>query len=321
MILVTGFTGNTGGQVAAQLAAAKIPFKVMVRSDAAKARADALGYGAIHGDFDRRVSLDTALREGFDTAYLVCTPDEHTLRRECAFIDAAHAAGVKRVVKLGAFMSDLASESINLRVHAQIERHLAESGMEWTVVRPHGFMQTFVLVSLDFVRGAGAYLHAAGDGGMPLVDVRDVAKVGVKALTEDGHQGKIYSVTGPENLPFVEQARVLSEAFKRPVTYLPGNERGQLVAMKLMGVAKQSIQHVEVIMRWTRERKMEETTDTLAQLGIRPTTFAEFARDLAEGRTGGGNSFEPPTGAAFMAMNTAMLWLLRARFAVLGRPS
>jgi uncharacterized protein YbjT (DUF2867 family) len=321
MILLTGFTGNTGGQVAAQLAAAGVPFKVMVRSDAARARAEALGYTAVHGDFDRRISLEQALREGFEKAYLVCTPDERTVERECNFIDAARAAGVRRVVKLSAFLSDLGSESPNLRAHARIEKHLAESGMEWTVVRPHGFMQTFVLISLDFVRGVGAYVHAAGDGGMPLVDVRDLGKVGFKCLTEDGHHGKIYSVTGPENVSFARQAEILGQAFGRPVTYVKGDELGQRIAMKVMGVAPQSVEHVEVIMRWVRERKMEEATTTLADLGIRPTTFAAFAADLAAGRTGGGSSFEPPTGLAVTLLNGAMTAALKARFAILGRPS
>ena len=85
MILLTGFTGNTGGPVLApyNLAAAGVPFApVMVRSDKAWARAAALGYPAVHGDLIRRVSLEATFQEGFERAYLVCTPDElHTVEQ------------------------------------------------------------------------------------------------------------------------------------------------------------------------------------------------------------------------------------------------
>lgn len=320
MILLTGATGNTGGQVAALLKAAGVPFVVMARSEKARAKLAGLGYETVHGDFDRRDSLDAALSRGFTRAYVVCTPDERMIPRECNFIDAARAAGVKRVVKLSAFLAGPEAPTINLRSHGQIERRLMDSGMEWTIVRPHGFMQTFVLFSLDFVRGAGLYLHPAGDGAMPLVDVRDVAAVGVKALTEDGHHGQEYNVTGPESLTYKAQAQILARAFGRPVTYVAGGERGFVAVMKMLGVAPQSIEHASIIMRMCREHRIDQKTDTLQRLGIVPRTFAQFADDLVAGRTGGGNSFEPPDSPLVKAMGLGMQWFYRARFALLGRP-
>jgi uncharacterized protein YbjT (DUF2867 family) len=240
--------------------------------------------------------------------------------RERSFIDAAAAAGVRHVTKLSAFLAGTSAPTMNLRAHGRIERDLMESGMDWTIVRPHGFMQTFVLASLDFVEGAGLYLHSAGDGAMPLVDVRDVAAVVVKTLTEEGHRGMAYDVTGPESLTFKEQARLLAEALGRPVSYVPGREADLTRAMKMMGVAPQSIEHATIIMRMCREHRLADPTDALTRLGIEPRTFARFAQDLAAGSTGGGNSFQPPDSLKLKVIGSAVQWFFRARFAVLGRP-
>jgi uncharacterized protein YbjT (DUF2867 family) len=317
--LLVGATGNTGGVVASELAARGVPFRCLVRSDANAAKVRALGYTPAVADLDRPETLGPAL-DGIERAYLVCTPDERMVPRECAFVDAARAAGVRRVVKLSAYAAAPDAPSKNLRDHAAIEAHLRDAGMEWTVLRPHGFMQTFVLFSLDFVKRAGLYLHSAGDGAMPLVDVRDVGRAAARALLDDGYTGQSFDLTGPEALTFAAQAEQLARAFGRPVTYVDGDEASLERAMRFMGVAPQSIEHVTVIMRLCRERRIADTADGLAQLGIPATTFAAFAEDLAAGRTGGGNSFQPPSGIAFRVASAATIWGYRAKFAVLGRP-
>lgn len=319
MILVTGSTGNTGAQVASELRRRNVPFKVMVRSDKNRAIVEKLGYEAVHGDFDRPESLDAALAGKFEKAYLVCTPGAGMADREIHFIDAARRAGVSHVVKLSAFLSTLDAPTANLRDHGRVEKHLIDSGMDFTILRPHGFMQTFVLFTLDFIRGAGAYMHPAGDGAMPLVDVRDLGVAGANALLDPAHKNTAYDITGPESLTYKEQARILGEAFHRPVTYIPGDEKQFMRVMDLLGVEAQSAEHARVIMRMCREGKMADMADGLQRLGVNPTTFKTFAEDLSAGRTGGGNSYEPPSGIVFGVMKRLMIWSLRARFAVRGR--
>src|SRR5690606_7807502 len=112
---------------------------------------------------------------------------------------------------------------------------LMESALAWTIVRPHGFMQTFTLIGWDLMQKAGVISFPAGDGAIPLVDVRDVAAVAVKALTEPGHEGQAYDVTGPEALTFARQAEILSKVLDREITYLPGKERELAMLLSLMG--------------------------------------------------------------------------------------
>ena len=89
----------------------------------------------------------------------------------------------------------------------------------------------------------------------------------------------------------------------------------------MLGVAPQSIEHAMIIMRMCRAHAIDRATDTLQRLGIVPRTFEQFVDDLVAGRTGGGNSFEPPDSALAKAMGLGMQWFYRARFALLGRPA
>src|SRR5690349_20537733 len=145
-ILLTGATGNTGQVVADRLRERGVPFVGLVRSEARRRELAARGLDSRMGDFDDQTSLVRAL-EGIEVAYLVCTPDELLIPREVAFIRAAMQAGVRRIVKCSAFWSNLTGSTQNLRAHGAIEAELMHSGLEWTIVRPHVFMQTFTLFS------------------------------------------------------------------------------------------------------------------------------------------------------------------------------
>jgi uncharacterized protein YbjT (DUF2867 family) len=317
-ILLTGATGNTGQVVAEQLARRGIPFVAMVRSETNRRKLEASGVATIAGDFDDSSSLVRALA-GIEQAYLVCTPDEHVIPRELAFIRAAKAAGVRHLVKCSAFWAGPDAVTQNLRAHGIIERELIDSGLDYTIVRPHGFMQTFTMFNWSMIEKAGAMSLPAGDGGIPLVDVRDVAAVVMLALTEAGHVGKAYDVTGPDVLTMYDQAEILSRVLGRPITYVPGNERQLAMMMKVFGVPPVPTEHVIKIFRLQREHEMEATTATLRELGITPTSYEQFVRDLVAGRTGGGNSFQPPQTLLVRALDRVMPPLMRAYVRVRGR--
>jgi uncharacterized protein YbjT (DUF2867 family) len=239
--------------------------------------------------------------------------------RELAFIRAAKAAGVRHLVKCSAFGASLDAATINLRAHGAIERELIESGLDYTIVRPHGFMQSFTLFNWNMIEKADALSMPAGDGGIPLVDVRDVAAVVILALTEAGHVGKAYDVTGPDVLTMYDQAEILSRVLGRPITYVPGNERQLLMIMKLLGVPPAPTEHVVKIFRMQREHEMEATTPTLRELGITPRNYEQFVRDLVAGHTGGGNSFHPPQTLLVRTLDRVMPLLMRAYVRVRGR--
>jgi uncharacterized protein YbjT (DUF2867 family) len=318
-ILVTGATGNTGRVVADELLRLGHPVVAMARGPARRDQLAARGLTSVHGDFDDPPSLARALA-GARAAYLVCTPDERLVARETAFIRAARAAGVRHVVKCSALLADERGETRNLRSHGIIERALAESGMDHTIVRPTGFMQTFTLFAWDTIEKAGVISNPTGDGKMPLVDVRDVARVAVKALTEPGHAGHTYDLTGPEALDGERMAEILTAVLGRPISFLPAAPAPFAVMMRLLGVPPTPREHVVKIMRMTREHRLERVHATLARLGVEPTTYEQFLRDLVAGRTGGGNSFEPPKGPLVALLGALLPLALRLRIRLLGRP-
>ncbi|MFO7563676.1 MAG: SDR family oxidoreductase [Enhygromyxa sp.] len=300
-ILLTGATGNTGRVVAEGLRERGHAFVGLVRSEARRRQLEAADVDTVMGDFDDPRGLVSALR-GFETAYLVCTPDELLIPREVAFIRAAREAGVRRIVKCSAFAADLLAPTQNLRAHAAIEAELIHSGLEYTIIRPHGFMQSFTLFNWPMIEKVGVISLPAGDGRMPLIDVRDVAEVVVRALTEPEHVGKIYDLTGPEAIDMYEQAATFARHLGRPIRYIPGQDWQLLMLMKLLGVPPTPTEHVIKVFRMQREHAFHPTT-TLAELGITPITFDQFVVDYLAGRTGGGNSFEPPAGAVGKAID------------------
>ncbi len=317
-ILLTGATGNTGRVIAEQLATRGLALVGMARSDHRRRQLEAAGIESVHGDFDDPPTLLRALA-GIEKAYLVCTPDGELVRRETAFIDAARRAGVRHVVKLSAFKASLDGPTQNLRSHAEIERVLLASGLDSTILRPHAFMQTFTLFSWNLIQRAGAVSLPGGNGGIPLVDVRNVAAAAVLALTEPGHEGQAYDITGPEALTMAQQAAILQRVLGRPVTYLPGSERGLLLMMRMLGVPAVATEHVVGVFRMQREHRMEEVVPTLRSLGITPTSYEQFLRDFIAGHTGGGHSFQPPNTAMARLIDRVAPVAVRAYLRVRGR--
>lgn len=318
-IVLTGATGNTGQVVAEELLRLGWPITAMARSAKNRDKLEAQGIPTVHGDFDDPASMEKALA-GAKKAYLVCTPDEKLIPRETNFIRAAKKAGVEHVVKCSAYWADEEAETRNLRAHGIVERELIQSGMKYTIVRPHGFMQTFTLFAWDMIQKAGVITNPTGDGAMPLIDVRDVAAVVVKAFTEPGHEGKAYDLTGPEALTGYRMAQILEKVLGRPVTYIPADPRQFDRIMSLLGVPEAPREHVIKIFKMTREHRLDRVHDTLEQLGIRPVTYERFLRDFVEGRTGGGNSFEPPNGGVVKVMGAVMPVVMNLRFRLFGRP-
>jgi len=311
-IVLTGATGNTGQVVAEELERRGVPFVAMARREAAREQLAAKGIDTVAGDFDDPSSLEPAL-DGAAKAYLVCTPDERLVPRETAFIEAAKKVGVGHIVRCSAYMSGIDAPTQNLRSHGIIDQVLVDSGITYTILRPIGFMQTFTLFMWDTVQKAGAMTLPTGDGGMPMIDVRDVAAVAVEALTEPGHEGKIYDLTGPESLNFYQVAEIMQRVLDRPVTFLPGDDTQTRMIMLVLGVPETPREHVLKCCRMQREHQIEKVHTTLQDLGFEPTTYEQFLRDLVAGRTGGGNSFQPPDTLLARAVKAVLPAMLRLR--------
>ncbi|WP_333572934.1 SDR family oxidoreductase [Sphingomonas sp.] len=217
MILVSGATGGIGGEVCRLLKEAGTPFRGLCRKQEQVERLSQQGIDAVRGDFDRPETLAAAMR-GIETMFLITPPTPQQVTQETAAIDAANEAGVSRIVKISASDSNVRSPVPWAKAHALIDHHLRASGIGWTILKPTAFMQNFLWFKDPIARG---FLpQVAGRGSVSWVDTRDVARVAAAVLTQDGHDGATYFLTGPETLDMKEAAARLSKVAGHKVRYL-----------------------------------------------------------------------------------------------------
>lgn len=243
MILVTGATGTVGREVLRGLPAG-LPVRVLVREPERVAGA-AGTVEVVRGDYDDPQSVARALT-GVERLFLVTSrvgrnDDERILR-------AARAAGVRHVVKVSAAaVEDDRAHDLITRWQRENERLLRASGMEWTLLRPRSFMSNTLSWAVS-IRGDGVVRALYGGSANSCVDPRDIAEVGVRALTEAGHQGRAYTLTGPEALTAAQQTAQLSDLLGRPLRFEdlePGQARAVLGARHAAPLVEALLQSAE----------------------------------------------------------------------------
>ncbi len=293
MILVTGATGNTGKELVKLLISRNVSFRAMVREpEKAKEIAKAQGVEVVAGDFDDPDSVLHALN-GVERAFLLTNSTERAEAQQRNFVDMASRAGVKHIVKISQYGACEASPVRFLRYHAAIERAIEQTGMAHTFLRPNLYMQG-LLVFAKSIREQGVFFAAAGDAKISAVDVRDNAAVAAAALTEAGHEGRTYTLTGPAALTHAEMAAVLSDAVKSPVSFVDISSEAMgdvLLEMRMPHWQVDGL--IEDYAHYRRGEAAAVTAGVQDATGQQPRPFSAFAHDYAlafskHGRTSGG---------------------------------
>jgi uncharacterized protein YbjT (DUF2867 family) len=275
-ILVVGATGTLGSRLVRQLAAADIKPRALVRSRE-KGEAIASLAAPVIGDLLAPETLAPAFR-GVERVFVIGkpTPDMETLERNA--IDAAAAAGAKRIVYLSNFTAKEGSEQRPMHVHGLHERLVASLGVDWTVLGPTRYMTNVPFVWRS-VLNQGLLLEAGGSGVMSFMDPDDVAAVAVKALIEDGHEGQTYRLTSEDAYTAADLAGLLSKVVGREVRVFEGDLgalRDALIANGAPG------EHAPVMAKYFDmvAAGLYETTDTAGKLlGRAPRAFADWLPD------------------------------------------
>ncbi|MGW4522150.1 NAD(P)H-binding protein [Amycolatopsis sp. NPDC004378] len=261
--LVVGGTGKTGRRVADRLRERDLPVRTTSRR------------GVPPFDWADRETWAPVLK-GVDAVYLTYYPDLVVPEAAAdirAFAELAVAQGVRHLVLLSGRGEEDAGAC---------ERIVRDAGTGWTVLRCSWFAQNFSEhFLLEAVLG-GEIALPAGTVTEPFIDVRDIADVAVKVLTEPGHAGELYELTGPRLLSFADAAAEISAASGRNVRYVPVSGAEYAAAAVAYGVPAEEVGALTELFARVLDGRNESVTGDVARVLGRPATdFAAFARDAA----------------------------------------
>jgi uncharacterized protein YbjT (DUF2867 family) len=275
MILITGASGNVGKELLKQIAQTGAQVRAAFQS-AGKAAAGPSGVEIVRVDYNQPETLRTALN-GVDRVFLVGPPTAQLPALERKAIDVIKQSDVQQVVKLSAMGG---REAIFPRQHAQSEDYIQSVGVPCTFLRPNGFMQNMVNYNAPTINTQNAFYGSEGDGQVSQIDLRDVAAVAVKALTEEGHVGKTYNLTGPEALTNNQIAQILSDDLGREIRFINLPPEKLKEVLLSAGVPEWNADALIDLQRFYREGKASAVTQDVEQiLARKPTSFAQFSRD------------------------------------------
>lgn len=275
-ILVTGAPGNVGSEVVHQLLADGHEVRVAAFDTVLARSAFGDSVQIVHFDFLKPETFAHTF-DGVERMFLVRPPALSNVSRDIApAIHAAISAGVRHVV----FLSIQGVENNRVVPHYKIEQLLLKASVDYTSLRAGFFMQNLSTTHRAEIRDRAEIALPVGNAKTSFIDARDIAAVACRALTEDGHAGKSYTVTGAEALDYNQVVAKLSAELGRSIRYTrpstPAFLLGQLKAGQKLGYALV----VTALYTITRFGNAEAVTDDVAKvLGRPPISFNQFAAD------------------------------------------
>ena len=280
MILVTGAGGTVGSEVVKQLRANGAKLRAAHHSQKKVEAARAEGLDTVMIDYTQPETLASAL-DGVDKLFLLSGGAPDQTEREINAVEAAKAAGVKHIVKLSVWGAEGEAFSF-AKVHRPVEKAVEASGVAWTHLRPNGFMQNLQNYMIGTIKSQGAIYSSTGDAKISHVDVRDVAAVAVKVLTESGHEGQAYSLSGPEGLTYEQVAEHLTAASGREIHYVNVSDNDVKGGLMATGAPEAYADAYVDLVRYYRSGAAAEVTDAIRRVtGGDPISFAQYAKDNA----------------------------------------
>ena len=261
--LVLGGTGKTGRRVAKRLKARGLPVRIGSRS--AEPRFD----------WNDAATWASVL-QGVGAVYITYQPDlavPGAVEAVGSFTKAALEAGVRRMVLLSGRGEEEAQRA---------EQALQDTDADWTIVRATWFAQNFSEGFLLDAVLAGVVALPAGEVGEPFVDVDDIADVAVAALTEDGHVGQLYEVTGPRLLTLAQAVEEIARAAGREIRYVPVSMKQFTSLLTEQDVPADLVWLLTYLLTEVLDGRNAHLTDGIQRaLGREPRDFSDYARDAA----------------------------------------
>jgi len=273
MILVTGATGTIGKELVNLLFKAGHPVRILVRSEKKVAHLDSRIERVI-GDLDAPNTLDAALK-GVNKVFLVT----FETRQDSNLIQAAKNFGVQHIVKLSTLEANRPYLMVG-RWHREREQLIEASGITWTFLRPGMFMSNSIEWWAETIKSQGRVYFPGGKGRVAPVAPRDVAAVAYNVLTQSGHYGKIYELTGPELITINDMATIIGKLLGKPVKYISVPQFAAGLQMLLFGLDPKLIRAFMQLASELRSGRGAVLTETVQSLTGHPAqTFEAWCRE------------------------------------------
>ncbi|HLY57738.1 MAG TPA: SDR family oxidoreductase [Stellaceae bacterium] len=296
-ILVTGASGHFGGTAARRLLE-RMPARdliLMSRKPERLTEFAAAGCEIRYGDFDDPASLEAAAR-GADKMLLISgLKVGWRVAQHGNAIDAARRAGVGHIVYtsyIGATAENPAMVTID---HYGTEQLLKASGIAWTAMRDGMYMESMIEAAAPAALKTGKWVSASGGGRNSFVDRSECVDCAVEVLLTQGHENRVYNVTGTELLSFPDLAAMVSEIAGKPIEYVELDEAALYAHFDAMGIPRDPLVEFNIdgyawcsndivsYERGLRGGHFEVTSnDIRLLLGRDPKPFRAFAEERAD---------------------------------------
>ena len=271
-VLVTG--GNIGDKVAEELAGKGFAVRVLTKTAKPNSKWEELKIEVVPADMANLQSLIPAF-DGIERFFSVTPFVENLVKLGINAVEAAKRSGVRRIVR-SSFIGASETGITMGRDHRAVEKAVEASGIPQTILRPNTFMQSYAM-NAGSIKSDSAFYMPQGEGKVSLVDVRDIASVAAAVLTEDGHEGKIYEITGGEALSNTDIARELSNALGKDVRYIDVDERQAEQSMTNAGLPGWMVQSLLGLFQFAKAgdaAKVSPAVETILKRA--PISFDRF---------------------------------------------
>lgn len=275
-ILVTGATGNVGREVMTHLL--KNGYKIRAATRHPEKAKFPDGVKAVPMDYNDMSSVEAAVMAVYGIFLIAPPMDPKAEEKLIPAIDRAKRAGVMHIV----FNSVLGADRDEQIAVRKVERHLFNSGVKYTIVRPNFFMENFSNgYATQTIRNQHGIFLAAGDAKTSFISTRDIGEV-VAATFAEKHFGKDYDLTGPEALDHNQVAKIISDVTGEKITYHKLTEEQMLQGLRDSGAPEDAVRFAGALFAGVRDGLVSRVTRDVEQLIRRkPTTFEQFAKTHA----------------------------------------
>ena len=271
-----------GSQVTRDLLARGAAVKVLTRSPE-KVKLLPAGAASVVGDLSQAGSLQAPLN-GIDAVFLniALSPDE--TEQGLAAVATIQKSSAQKVIYMSVHQLEAGAHIPHFGAKLPIEKAVRESGLAYTLLRPNNFFQNDSASKEALVK-FGIYPQPMGNVGLSRVDVRDIAEAAAISLLERGHEGKVYSLVGPDVLTGDETARIYSRHLGREIKYA-GDDLDAWSRQVSRFIPEWMVHDLRIMYESFQQKGLRATPREVAELsgvlGHAPRSFDGFVSELTK---------------------------------------